>query len=83
MLTRGLALELAPNIRVNGVSPGPILWPEDAAEMSEEEKHQRLAGLPLGKIGNPSDIAKAVVFLGEAEFITGQVLSVDGGQSVV
>ncbi len=83
MLTRGLAAELAPNIRVNGVSPGAILWPEDDAEMSEEEKHQLLAGLPLGKIGDPSDIAKAVVFLAEAEFITGQVLSVDGGQSVV
>lgn len=83
MLTRGLALELAPKIRVNGVSPGAILWPEDAAEMSEQEKERLLSDLPMGRLGEPDDIAKAALFLAEdASFVTGQVLSVDGGQSV-
>jgi pteridine reductase len=83
MLTRGLALELAPDIRVNGVSPGAILWPEDTAEMSEQEKEELLGDLPMGRLGEPDDIAKAAFFLAEdAGFVTGQVLSVDGGQSV-
>ena len=82
MLTRSLALELAPRIRVNGVSPGAILWPEDAAEMSEQDKQNRLNKIPMGRPGEPDDIAGAVVFLaGEAGFVTGQILAVDGGQS--
>lgn len=84
MLTRSLALELAPRIRVNGVSPGAILWPEDAAEMSEQDKQDRLNKIPMGRPGEPDDIARAVVFLaGEAGFVTGQILAVDGGQLTV
>ena len=84
MLTRSLALELAPRIRVNGVSPGAILWPEDAAELSEQDKQDRLNKIPMGRPGEPDDIARAVVFLaGEAGFVTGQILAVDGGQLTV
>jgi len=83
MLTRGLALELAPKIRVNGVSPGAILWPEHTAEMSEQQKEALVRDLPMGRLGEPDDIAKAALYLAEdASFVTGQVLSVDGGQSV-
>lgn len=83
MMTRALAVELAPDIRVNGVAPGAILWPEDSSEMSESEKRQLLADIPLGRLGSESDIAAAVRFLAvDAPFITGQILSADGGQSV-
>ncbi len=82
-MTRSLARELAPDIRVNGVSPGAILWPEDAAEQSEEAKQKILSATPLGRIGEPADIAQAVLFLArDAEYVTGQVLSVDGGSSL-
>lgn len=83
MATKALAEELAPEIRVNGVSPGAILWPEDAAEMSEQEKIDRLGDVPLGRLGEPEDIAKAVVYLAEqGTYVTGQILSIDGGQSI-
>lgn len=83
MLTRALALELAPDIRVNGVSPGAILWPEDLAEMSEKDKANLLDGIPMGSLGEPDDIARAVLFLAEeADFVTGQIITVDGGQSI-
>jgi pteridine reductase len=80
MLTRSLALELAPKVRVNGVAPGTVLW-SDAA--SEEEKRRVTSRIPLGRIGTPEDIARTVVFLTSGpDFITGQVLAVDGGRSV-
>ena len=82
-MTRSLARELAPGIRVNGVSPGAILWPEDAAEQSEEARQKILSATPLGRIGEPADIAHAVLFLArDAEYVTGQVISVDGGSSL-
>ncbi|MEE8289055.1 MAG: pteridine reductase [Nitrosomonadaceae bacterium] len=82
-LTGSLALELAPEIRVNGVSPGSILWPENG-EWSDELTRQRIIGKTLLKrIGEPDDIAKTVLFLiSDAPYITGQIIVVDGGRSM-
>ncbi len=82
-LTRSLALELAPTVRVNGVSPGAILWPEHDSEMNEIEKASMLAGIPLERLGQPEDIAQAVVWLAQAKYVTGQVIAVDGGRNLV
>ena len=80
MLTRCLARELAPDVRVNAVSPGAILWP---AGMQEETKDTILSTIPLHRLGAPLDIARAVYFLiAEADYITGQILPVDGGRSL-
>ena len=79
MLTRSTALALAPKIRVNAVLPGPVLMPAGA----DEEKWQRLEkNTPLKRLGTPEDVARAVVFLLKEEFITGQVLVVDGGRTI-
>ncbi|MEY4642516.1 MAG: hypothetical protein RLZZ227_2510 [Pseudomonadota bacterium] len=79
-MTRSLARELAPDIRVNGVSPGAILWPEYGGGISEEEKQQALAQTALGRLGTPEDIAHAVLFLArDATYVTGQIIAVDGG----
>lgn len=80
-LTRSLALELAPDVRVNAVAPGPIQWPEnvdfDAAERSAIIDHTLLK-----RVGEPSDVARTVLFLlAEAPYVTGQILAVDGGRS--
>ena len=80
MLTKTLAKELAPNIRVNGISPGSILWPQDLAELSEEEKLNMLDRIALNKQGSTEDIAEAVLFLANAKYITGEVINIDGGQ---
>ncbi len=81
MLTRSLAKELGPEIRVNGVSPGAILWPENG--MTEETKTAIVDQVPLGRPGEPSDIAGCVTFLVcDAPYITGQIIAVDGGRSV-
>ena len=81
MLTRSLAKDLAPTVRVNGVSPGAILWPEEG--MTEETKETILKQVPLGRPGNPKDIAACVLFLvADAPYITGQIIAVDGGRSV-
>lgn len=76
-LARGLALELAPEVRINVVSPGAILPPADAAPGYEEKL---AAQIPLGKWGHPTDISRAVLFLADSPFITGEVLHVDGGR---
>ncbi|MEX0900703.1 MAG: pteridine reductase [Gammaproteobacteria bacterium] len=79
MLTRALARELAPHIRVNGVAPGAVLWPEGGIEPAL--KQQILDATALKRHGTPDDIAQAVRFLAlEAPFVTGQVLAVDGGR---
>ena len=81
MLTRSLAKELGPEVRVNGIAPGPVLWPEGKADGPMREKVvQRTI---LKRMGSPSDIARtALFFAADAPFITGQVLAVDGGRSV-
>ena len=79
-LTRSLALELAPAVRVNGVAPGAIAWPDDG-QFEQSERSRIVATTPLGRVGTPEDIAEAVHFLACAPFITGQILAVDGGRS--
>jgi len=80
-MTKVLAKELGPSVRVNGVAPGAIIWPE--FDMSEEEKHEILQRVALRRHGQPADIAKAVLFLvRDAEYVTGQILSVDGGRTL-
>ena len=82
MLTKTLAKELAPNIRVNGVSPGSILLPLGLAELSQEEKFNMLDRIALNKHGSTEDIAEAVLFLADAKYITGEVINIDGGRSL-
>jgi pteridine reductase len=78
-LTRSLARELAPAVRVNGVAPGAILWPEYEGGSSEAEQQATLARTMLGRLGAPEDIAHAVFFLSQASYITGEIIKVDGG----
>ena len=81
MLTRALAKDLAPEVRVNGVSPGAILWPEDG--MSEAAQQTILRQVPLARPGDPDDIAGCVLFLlRDAPYVTGQIIAVDGGRSI-
>jgi len=80
-LTRSLAIELAPEVRVNAVAPGAIAWPEDG-QFKPLERERILAGTPLARLGSPEEIARAVHFLATAPFITGQILAVDGGRSI-
>lgn len=81
MMTRTLAKELGPEIRVNGVSPGAILWPED--EPGSADKQAILSRTALGRLGDPVDIASAVAYLAlDAPYVTGQILAVDGGRSL-
>ncbi|MBT8422667.1 MAG: pteridine reductase [Gammaproteobacteria bacterium] len=81
MLTRSLAKDLAPEIRVNGISPGAILWPEDG--MPDSAKASIVKQIPLGRVGEPADIARTALFLiKDAPYITGHVIAVDGGRSV-
>lgn len=81
MLTRSLAKEMAPEVRVNGVAPGAILWPEDG--MSETTRQAILRRIPLGRAGEPDDIAGCVLYLvRDAVYVTGQVIAVDGGRSI-
>jgi pteridine reductase len=80
-LTRALALELAPRVRVNGVAPGAIAWPEDG-QFKDAERSRILATTPLGRTGAPEDIARAVHFFACAPYVTGQILAVDGGRSI-
>ena len=81
MLTRSLAKDLAPAIRVNGVAPGAILWPESG--MSEKIQQTIVREIPLGRAGRPEDVAAAILFLvRDAPYVTGQIIAVDGGRSV-
>ena len=81
-ITKSLSKELAPEIRVNAISPGAILWPEDE-DLTEDQQKERLTKVPLGRIGRPEDISSLAVFLANAEYITGQVIKVDGGRSII
>ena len=81
-LTRSLAMELAPDVRVNGVSPGAIAWPEDGQFPPEVRKHI-IDDTLLKRLGDPEDIARAVCFLAaDAPYVTGQIIAVDGGRSI-
>jgi pteridine reductase len=80
-MTRALALELGPSVRVNAVAPGAIAWPEDG-QFPPPERERIVATTPLARLGRPEEIAQAVHFLATASFVTGQVLPVDGGRSV-
>jgi len=83
MMTKSMARDLAPAIRVNGVSPGAILWPENAAELNEQQKTSILQYVPLARTGEAMDIARTVKFLiSDAPYITGQIIAVDGGRSL-
>lgn len=82
MLTKVLARELGPDVRVNAIAPGVILWPESGID--EMSQQRIISRTPLKRAGDPEDIARAVLFfLGDAGFVTGQVLGVDGGRGVV
>lgn len=81
MMTKVLAKELGPDIRVNAVAPGSILWPEGENSLSDEEKQKIIDRTLLLRSGMPADIAKAVLFfVRDADYVTGQVLNVDGGR---
>lgn len=82
-LTKSLATELSPEVRVNAVAPGPVLWPENNPQFDEVYRKRVISQTLLKRIGEPTDIAKAVKFLAaDAPFITGHVLAVDGGRSI-
>jgi pteridine reductase len=79
-ITRSLAVEMAPEVRVNGIAPGAILWPE--RELEHDQKQRLLDSIPLGGLGSPEDIANTATFLISANYITGQIIYVDGGRSL-
>ena len=81
-LTRVLARELAPHVRVNAIAPGVNLWPENDTDFDPAERERILATIPLGRNGQPQDIAQAVRFLLEAPYVTGVILPVDGGRNI-
>ena len=84
-MTRSLARELAPHVRVNAVSLGAILWPEHVADDGSQDAEQAriLAGIALGRLGTPADIARTVLFLArDAVYMTGQTIRVDGGRAL-
>jgi pteridine reductase len=81
MLTKSLARELGPEVRVNGIAPGPVLWPE--RELDDALKAEIVARTALKRSGSPEDIARtAYFFAAEAPYVTGQVIAVDGGRSL-
>lgn len=83
MLTRSWARDLAPEVRVNGVSPGAILWPEGESTVDTDYQAAILARTPLQRTGNPDDIAGAITYLlCDAPFVSGQIIAVDGGRSL-
>jgi pteridine reductase len=82
-LTRSFALELGPEVRVNGVSPGASMWPENSADYPPAERERIINQVPLKRVGSAQDIAGAVKFLLlDAPYVTGQILAVDGGREI-
>ena len=82
-LTKSLAHELSPEVRVNAVAPGPVMWPENNPQFDEVYRQRVISQTLLKRIGEPDDIAKAVKFLiQDAPFMTGQIIAVDGGRSL-
>jgi pteridine reductase len=83
MLTKSLAKELAPNVRVNGIAPGAILWPESESELDNKAQADILTKIPLARAGDVDNIANTVKFLAlDNNYINGQILAVDGGRSI-
>lgn len=81
MLTQSLARDLAPDVRVNGIAPGAILWPDSG--MSDTTKNYILSRVPLKRVGEPEDIARALLFLvRDGGYITGHIIAVDGGRTL-
>jgi pteridine reductase len=80
-ITKGLARELAPDIKVNAIAPGAMLEPPDVT-WTEEQKNKVIENIPLNRMGSEKDIADAVSFLASSEYITGQIIKVDGGRSL-
>ncbi|HJL95584.1 MAG TPA: pteridine reductase [SAR86 cluster bacterium] len=78
-ITKSLAKELAPEVRINGIAPGAILWQDDK-DLSDEEKSSVLNKVALGRIGRPEDVASTIFFLTQSKYITGQIINVDGGR---
>lgn len=83
MLTKSLAKDLAPNVRVNGIAPGVILWPENDIQKNDEQE-SLIKTIPLQRMGSSEDIARlAVFFITGASYITGQTIAIDGGKHLI
>ncbi len=80
MLVKSLALELAPEVRVNGIAPGAILWPQQGNNSAADAQQAILKQIPLEKTGSPESIAKTVMFIINNDYITGEIIRVDGGR---
>ena len=80
-LTKSLAKELAPNVRVNAIAPGAILEPPNT-EWTTEQKNNIIQAVPMKKMGTEKDIVDAAIYLSEAKYVTGQILNIDGGKSL-
>ena len=80
MLVKSLALEMAPQVRVNGIAPGAILWPENDNAVQPEYQKKLLEKIPLKRTGSPESIAQTVMFLLTNDYITGEIIKVDGGR---
>jgi pteridine reductase len=81
MLTRALARELGPEIRVNGIAPGPVMWP--AGDLDDSMREEIVRKTVLKRLGSAEDVAKcALYFAADAPFVTGQIIAVDGGRSL-
>jgi pteridine reductase len=80
MLVKSMALEMAPKVRVNGIAPGAILWPDKGDASQTQQQKAILSKIPLQKCGSPDSIVQAVMFLLTNEYITGEVIRIDGGR---
>jgi len=83
MLVKSLALEMAPRVRVNGIAPGAILWPESGKTSQVEQQDAILKKIPMQNIGSPESITQTIMFLVTNSYVTGEVIRVDGGRSLV
>lgn len=84
MMVQSLALEMAPDIRVNGVAPGVNILPETDSDQALDHEQQQniIRSIPLQRIGRPDEIAHSVLYLVEAHYITGEIITIDGGRSL-
>ena len=82
MLTRSLALEMGPEVRVNAIAPGAILWPDGEQGMDPGVQQEILDKIPLQRRGEPHNIADAILFLVSNDYVNGQVIAIDGGRQL-